>query len=91
MKNKLLKAFFNCGDSSIIEFAVYKAHLNRLEKEVISLIFDECYTQEEVAEHLDLSTRKVQMIYYKAQEKLLNIPWLFSYAYDLVEGEINEL
>lgn len=39
MEKHLLKAFWNCGDNDIIQFALYKAHLNRLEKEVIQLMF----------------------------------------------------
>ena len=42
MNQKLLKAFWNCGDNQIIEFALTRAHLNRNEKEVIRLLLDEC-------------------------------------------------
>ena len=47
--NKLIKAFWNCGDSNTINYAVEVAHLNRIENEVLHLILDECRTQEQVA------------------------------------------
>lgn len=83
MEKHLLKAFWNCGDNDIIQFALYKAHLNRLEKEVIQLMFDECLTQEEIAEKMNYSTRKIQDIWYSASKKLLKIPWVYAYAINL--------
>lgn len=83
MNQKLLKAFWNCGDNQIIEFALTRAHLNRNEKEVIRLLLDECMTQEEVAELLDFSTRKVQDEWYSGAGKLLAIPWVRAYAEEL--------
>lgn len=70
----------NCGDNEIIQFALNKAHLNRLEKEVIFFMFDECMTQEEIAEKMNYSTRKIQEIWYSASKKLLTIPWVHAYS-----------
>ena len=83
MDKSLLKLFMNCGDDEIIQFALNKAHLNRLEKEVIIFMFDECMTQEEIAERMNYSTRKIQDIWYSAAKKLLNIPWVYAYAIEL--------
>lgn len=84
-RNPLLRAFWNCGDNQIIEFALMRAHLNRLEKEVLILALDECYTQEEIAEKLNYSTRKVQDFWYSALDKLLDIPWVLAYAKELLK------
>lgn len=81
--NVLIKAFFNCGDDQIIEFAIIRAHLNRQEKEVLRLMLDECYTQEQTAEKLNYSTRKIQEVWYSAIRKLLSIPWVKAYATEL--------
>lgn len=83
MDKSLLKAFWNCGDNQIIEFALVRAHLNRQEKDVINLLLDECMTQEQTAEALDWSTRKVQEVWYTAAAKLLAIPWVMAYALEL--------
>lgn len=80
MDRGLIRSFWKCGDNSIIEFAIIRAHLNRKEKEVLRLLLDECYTQEETAEIMDISTRKVQNYWYDATDKLLSIPWLVAYA-----------
>lgn len=76
----LVYAFFNCGDNQIIEFALLRAHLNRREADVIHYLMDECMTQEEVAEELGYSTRRVQDIWYSGAKKLLDIPWVLAYA-----------
>lgn len=83
MDRELLTLFFNCGDNDIIEFAIMRAHLNRREKDVIRLIMDECMTQEEVAERLSYSTRRVQDFWYSGAKKLLNIDWVKAYALSL--------
>lgn len=84
MDNKdLLYKFFNCGDNDIIEFALLKARLNKREKDVITLMFDECMTQEQIAEELNYSTRRVQDFWYSGARKLLNIPWVKAYATSL--------
>lgn len=84
MSNKcLLTAFWNCGDNQIIEFALIRAHLNAQEKQVITLMLDECMTQEQIAERLDFSTRKVQEVWGTGAEKLLRIPWVLAYANEL--------
>ena len=83
MDRNRLKAFWNCGDNQIIEFALLRAHLNRLEKEVIRLMLDECMTQEEIAEAIGYSTRKIQDLWYSASTKMLNIPWVYAYAVEL--------
>lgn len=83
MERSLLKAFWNCGDNQIIEFALLRARLNRIEREVVHLMLDECMTQEEVAEELDFSTRKIQDAWYSGADKLLAIPWVQAYAKEL--------
>lgn len=85
MDRTLLKAFWNCGDNDIIEFALLKARLNKREHEVIHLMLDECMTQEQVAEYLDLSTRNVQSLWYSGADKLLNIKWVNAYARALAQ------
>lgn len=85
MDKKLLSAFWGCGDNLIIEFALQRARLNRLEKEVVRLMLDECYTQEEVAEIMGYSTRKIQDFWYNASEKILSIPWVTAYARELIK------
>ena len=76
----LLTAFWNCGDNQIIEFALIRARLNAQEKLVITLMLDECMTQEQVAEKLDFSVRKIQILWTQGATKLLNIPWVLAYA-----------
>ena len=83
MRLKLLRAFFNCGDGQIIEFALIRARLNKNESRVMHLMMDECMTQEEVAEELHYSTRRVQQIWVSAADKLLAIPWVISFAKSL--------
>lgn len=83
MRLNLLRAFWNCGDNQIIEFALLRAHLNRIEREVIHLMLDECMTQEEVAEALNYSTRRIQDAWYSGADKLLNIPWVKAFASEL--------
>lgn len=83
MDKRLLKAFWDCGDNQIIEFALIRARLNRQEKEVISLMLDECRTQEETAEIMNYSTRKIQDIWSSASKKLLSIPWVLAFAKEL--------
>lgn len=83
MDRLLLKYFWNCGDNEIIEFALIRSRLNRQEKEVICLMFDECYTQEQIAEKLGFSPRHIQEIWYHGADKLLAIPWVKAYALDI--------
>lgn len=83
MERGLLRYFMDCGDDQIIQFALTRAHLNRLEREVIRLMFDECMTQEEIAEHLGYSTRRIQDIWYCASKKMLSIPWVSAFAREL--------
>lgn len=85
MDKNLLTYFWNCGDDGIIEFAILRAHLNKHEKDVIHLMLDECMTQEEVAERIEFSTRRVQDYWYSGAKKLLNIPWVRAYALSLKE------
>lgn len=84
MDRKILFAFFNCGDDGIIQFALTRAHLNKLEKNVIELMIDECMSQEEVAEVLGYSTRKIQDIWYSASHKLLAIAWVSAFGKELI-------
>ncbi len=83
MDRSLVRDFWNCGDSQIIEFAILRARLNKHEKEVLTCMMDECMTQEQTAEHLDVSTRKVQDWWYSGADKLLSIPWVTAYAKEL--------
>lgn len=83
MDRTLVKDFWACGDNQIIEFAPMRARLNRLEKEVLVLMLDECMTQEQTAEHMDLSVRRVQNLWYDATDKLLAIEWVRAYAKEL--------
>lgn len=83
MNRNLIKAFWNCGDSQIIDFAIMRSRLNFREKDVVCLILDQCMTQEQVAEKLNISTRNVQETWYSATTKLLNIPWVYAYAKEL--------
>lgn len=79
----LVRAFFRCGDSDIIEFAMLRARLNRKEQDVIRLLLDDCLTQEEAAEVLDISPRHLQNLWYSACDKLLRIPWVVAYAKEI--------
>lgn len=84
MRLKLLRAFWNCGDGDIIEFALLRAHLNKKELNIIKLMLDECMTQEEVAEQIGYSTRRTQQLWCSAANKLLAIPWVKAYASELL-------
>lgn len=83
MDRELLKCFWNCGDNQIIEFAILRARLNSNEKKVLEYILDECLTQEETAEIMEYSTRRVQDFWCSAVKKLLNIDWVRAYAISL--------
>lgn len=76
----IVKAFWDCGDSEIIAFAQDRAQLNKKEKEVLHLVFDECLTQEMAAEHMEISTRNFQEHWKNAIVKLCNIKWVVSIA-----------
>lgn len=80
MDRSLIRDFWNCGDSQIIEFAIVRARLNKREKDVVEHLLDECLTQEQTAELMDVSTRRVQDWWYSATDKLLAIPWVVAYA-----------
>ena len=83
MDKNLLQYFWNCGDDQIIQFAIQRAHLNRKEQEVLHLLLDECLTQEEAAEEMNYSSRRLQDYWYSASAKMLNIPWVIAYAREL--------
>lgn len=83
MEKELLRCFWNCGDNEIIEFAMLRARLNAKEKKVLEYILDECLTQEETAEKMGYSTRRVQDFWCSAAKKLLNIEWVKAYAISL--------
>jgi len=87
MDKCLLKYFWNCGDDQIIQFALVRAHLNRYEKDVITLALDECMTQEEIAEAMDLSTRQIQKIWKSGSIKMIAIPWVRAFALELSSKE----
>lgn len=80
MKYTLLRAFWGCGDSQTIEYALLRARLNKLEKEVLIFSLDECMTQEEIAERLNYSTRRIQQLWQTATDKVIGIPWVRAYA-----------
>lgn len=83
MHRSLIRDFWNCGDNQIIEFAIVRAHLNRNEREAVRLMLDECMTQEQGAEALNISVRSFQEYWYSATDKILNIPWVLAYAKEL--------
>ena len=80
MDSGLIRHFWNCGDSQIIEFAIMRARLNRNERCVLHMALDECMTQEKIAEEMDTSTRNVQKIWSSAINKLLGIEWVYAYG-----------
>lgn len=80
MDRGLIQCFWDCGDDAIIQFAIQRAHLNKKEHEVLIHLLDECCTQEECAELMGYSTRRVQEYWYSATRKLLNISWVSAYA-----------
>lgn len=80
MDRTLIKYFWNCGDSQIIDFAIMRARLNRQERNVLHLALDELMTQEQIAEYLDTSTRNVQKIWASAVDKMLGIEWVQIYG-----------
>lgn len=83
MDNNLLSYFWNCGDDTIIQFALQRGHLNKHEKDVIHLMLDECMTQEETAEAIGYSVRRTQEFWSSGAGKLLSIPWVRAYALEL--------
>ncbi|MCQ2508389.1 MAG: hypothetical protein MJ097_06340 [Dorea sp.] len=83
----IIKAFWTCGDSQTINFAIMKARLNRSEKKVIIYILDEDMTQEEAAEHLNMSLRSLQNYWYSAVNKLIKIPWVVAYGKELMKND----
>lgn len=83
MEKELVKCFWNCGDNQIIEFAMLRARLNSKEKQVLQCMLDECLTQEQTAEKMNYSTRRVQDYWCSAVHKLLNIDWVKAYANSL--------
>lgn len=83
MDRCLLKYFWNCGDDQIIQFAITRAHLNRKEEEAITLLLDECLTQEQASEQMGISPRRFQDYWYSGADKLLQIPWVTAYAKEL--------
>jgi len=50
---------------------------------VIEMMLDNCCTQEEAAELMGYSVRRVQEWWYSATGKLLSIPWVMAYAKQL--------
>lgn len=81
----MIRAFWNCGDNQIIEFAIHRARLNKRESDVLRLVLDECKTQEQAAEILDISTRNLQNVWYSACNKILSIDWVIVYAKELLK------
>ena len=83
MDRGLVKAFWNCGDNTIIEFALMRARLNQREKEAVAYLLDDCLSQEQAAEKMCVSTGRFQEYWYSATDKLLALPWLVAYANEL--------
>lgn len=88
MDKELLKYFWNCGDNQIIEFAILRARLNSKERKVLEYMLDECLTQEETAEMMEYSTRRIQDFWCSAARKLLNIDWVEAYAISLKKHSV---
>ena len=80
MDRSLVKTFWTCGDSQVIDFAMMRARLDRKEKAVITSMLDDCMTQEETADRLQSSVRTVQKLWASGTDKLLRIDWLVAYA-----------
>lgn len=87
MDRSLIRAFWACGDSQIIDFAIVRARLDRKEKAVLTAILDDRMTQEETAEKLQISTRTVQKLWASGADKLLKIDWLVAYAESIRRGD----
>mgnify|MGYP003298000444 CR=1 FL=1 len=66
-------------------FDIVMNHLNKKEADIVHLLLDECMTQEEIAERMNYSTRKIQDIWYSASRKLIKIPWVYAYARELAQ------
>lgn len=76
MCKNIVKNFWNCGDSEIVELAKNRANLNKVEREVLHLVLDECMTQEQASEQMYMSVRHFQEIWKSANDKLIKIPWV---------------
>lgn len=90
MNKTLLHAFWGCGDNQIIDFAMLRARLNAREKAVLCMAMDDCLTQEQIAERLNISVRCTQDIWKSASRKLLSIEWVKCYALYLAETQKND-
>lgn len=86
-ESTLIREFWSCGDSSIISYAVMRAHLNRNELTVLRMILDDCMTQERAAEALGISTRSLQALWRSGIDKILHQPWVRAYAADLARSK----
>lgn len=80
MDRNKIKYFWKCKDISIINLAQDRANLTRNEREVLRLLLTEERTQEQTAEIMELSVRKVQSLWYSATDKLLSIYWVLIIA-----------
>lgn len=87
MRRRQMRAFWDCGDSGIIEYAIMRARLNDREKKVLIKTMDECKTQEEIAEEMYLSVRAVQGLWYDAQRKIMSLDWVKAYSNELIMRE----
>lgn len=81
--NTMIRAFWDCGDSAIISYAIIRARLNANERETLSLILDECQSQEMASESMGVSTRTLQAWWRSGITKVLNQPWVRAYAAEL--------
>lgn len=83
----LIRAFWACGDSAIISYAVMRARLNKNERDALSLILDECMAQEAAAEAMGVSTRSMQSWWRSGATKILSQPWVKTYATELARSK----
>lgn len=84
--NTMIRAFWGCGDSDIINYAITRARLNANERETLELVLDGCQSQEMAAESMGVSTRSLQAWWKSGVTKILNQPWARAYAAELARG-----
>lgn len=82
-----IKAFWNCGDSRIINMSLECVELTDPELKVLKMSLKSCMTQEEIAEALNWSPSYVQKIWYRATDKLLALPWVYCYGKELYQKQ----
>lgn len=81
MDRNIVKLFWKCGDIDIINLACDRAGLTTPERQTLNMLLTDCKTQEETAEELGISTRKVQELWYSSCNKILQIYWVHVIAH----------